>query len=322
MKPEEGTRILAIVGPTGVGKSYVAALDAKALRAEILSVDSMQVYAGMDVGTAKPTEPERKRVPFHLLDVADPKINFSVAGFKEMADETASGIISRGKVPLLVGGSGLYYRAFVDDLDFSKAADPNREEVEEELEDMSEDELHLMLSSLDPRAAAETESSNRRRVIRAIEVARRGDRLMSDRQHSWSDFDSPYDLHVAGLEMERHVLYELLDARFDQMMEDGLLEETRGLVEKGLKKGTTAGEALGYRQLLDHLDGEATLEEAVEQAKRRTRNLAKRQLTWFRKDPRVKWFKIPARHGDDAQTVLTKTEAAALEVLEYLMDKT
>lgn len=317
-KPAEGTRILAIVGPTGVGKTLMALDVAKELNAEIVSVDSMQVYRGMDIGTDKPDAKERGKARFHLIDIADVKTDFSVADFKKAADEVIADIDSRGKPPLLVGGSGLYYRAVVDDLDFSNASDPYREETEEELEEMSDDELHLILASVDPAAAAEIPSANRRRVLRAIDVARKGDRLISERQYSWSDFDSPYELRVAGLDMERQVLYAMIDMRVDSMVQRGLEKEVIRLVEAGLKAGTTAGEALGYRQILDYLDGDVSLAKAVDETKKRTRNLAKRQLTWFRKDPRIEWFDIPARHGDTPDVVRMKTGATSRKVLEYL----
>jgi tRNA dimethylallyltransferase len=317
-KPAEGTRVLAIVGPTGVGKTLMAVDIARELDAEIVSVDSMQIYRGMDIGTAKPDEKERAKAVFHLLDIADVTKDFSVADFKTAADEAIAEIDSRGKTPLLVGGSGLYYRAVVDDLDFSNASDPYREETSEELEEMSDDELHLILASVDPSAAAEIPAANRRRVLRAIDVARVGDRLISERQHSWADFTSPYELRVAGLEMERHVLYGLIDMRVDWMMQRGLEKEVLGLVEAGLKAGTTAGEALGYRQMLDYLDGDVPLAAAVEETKKRTRNFAKRQLTWFRKDPRIEWFDIPARHGDSPDVVRTRMGATSRKVLEYL----
>lgn len=321
MKPEDGSRILALVGPTGVGKTAIATIIAGPLDAQIVSVDSMQVYRGMNIGTAKPSEEERSRAEFHLLDVADVTSNFSVAEFKSMADDVAADIIARGLTPLLCGGSGLYYRAIVDDLDFSNTSESYREELEEELADMSDYELHLLLSTLDPAAAAQVSASNRRRVLRAIDVARRGDRLISEAQHSWSDFSSSYDLLVAGLDMERHVLYRLLDMRVEAMVREGLEGEVRSLKEKGLERGTTAGEALGYRQMLDYLAGDTTFSEAIEETKKRTRNLARRQLTWFRKDPRVRWFNIPAEHHDSADVIAAKIHSTSGRILEYFSEE-
>lgn len=322
-KPEPGTRILAIVGPTAVGKTALALSIADSLAAEIVSVDSMQVYRGMDIGTSKPTPEERARLPFHMLDIAETDRDFAVALFKELSVGAILDIVGRGKVPLLVGGSGLYYRAVVDDLDFANVGgkDAFTSEMADVYSVMSDIELHAHLAGLDHTAAANIPPANRRRVLKAIEVARRGDRLMSERQASWSDFRSPYDLRVAGLAMERADLYRLVDERVDAMMAAGLEREVRGLREAGLRRGTPAGEALGYRQLLDYLDGRMTLQQAVDDIKARTRNYAKRQLTWFRKDPRIQWFMVELGPGEQPDTVAGALEKTEMLVLEYLSDK-
>jgi tRNA dimethylallyltransferase len=322
-KVKAGSTVFAIVGPTAVGKTLMALRVAPALKAEIISVDSMQVYRGMDIGTSKPSEEERAAVAFHMLNIADPLAEFSVALFKELADKAMIRVVERGRVPLLVGGSGLYYRALIDDLDFANTtgAEEFRVEMEEELSDMSDLELHSLLADLDPASAGEIPPSNHRRVLKAIEVARRGNRLISERQPSWSDFRSPYDLRVVGLEMERASLYRLIDRRVDVMMSRGLEGEVRNLRDAGLRKGTTAGEAIGYRQLLDYLDGRINLEQAVVEIKTRSRNYAKRQLTWFRKDTRVKWFHVEGGpETTDAEIARALEETAEL-ILEYLLDK-
>jgi tRNA dimethylallyltransferase len=320
---EPGARLLALVGPTAVGKTAVALKIATELCAEIISADSMQIYRGMDIGTSKPSAEERHGVPIHMLDIADPDTNFSVAHFKQVADHEASHVIERCMLPLLVGGSGLYYRAIVDDLDFANVGgtDEFRVEIEEELSEMSEDELHGLLADLDPGAAEEIPPANRRRVLKAIEVAQRGGRLMSERQASWSDFSSPYDLKVVGLDMERRLLYRMIDGRVDSMMDTGLAEEVARLMKVGLRRGTTAGEALGYRQLLEYFEGLVTLEKAVEEIKARTRQYAKRQLTWFRKDPRVRWFRIEGMPEDSPSKIALSLERTAREILEFLSDK-
>lgn len=320
--PTDLERLLALVGPTAAGKTALAMRIAGPLRAEIISVDSMQVYRGMDIGTGKPTADERREVEFHLLDVADPGSDFSVAAFKELADSAIAGIRARRRVPLLVGGSGLYYRAVVDDLDFSNVGgeDEYRVEVQEELEDMPDVELHAVLEDLDPRAAREIPPSNRRRVMKAIEVARYGDRLISERQHSWTDFSSPYDLRVAGLLVERKLLNALIDARVDAMMSGGLLDEVARLREAGLRRGSTAGEALGYRQLIEHLEGRSSLEEAVSDVKSRTRAFARRQMTWYGKDPRIRWFEVEGDPDDPVRSAAAGLERVAGPVLEYLSD--
>jgi tRNA dimethylallyltransferase len=319
---EPGTSIAAIVGPTAVGKTAVGVAIAPSLNAEIVSVDAMQVYRGMDIGTNKPDSAELEAVRFHMLDIVEPSEGFSVARFKELADGAVSAMAPRGKLPLLVGGSGLYFRAVVDDLDFANTggADLYRVEVEEEIEDMDDLELHDLLEDLDPVASADIPAANRKRVKRALEVAREGDRLMSERQHSWSDYTSPYDLTAVGLEMNREALYRLIDSRVDSMMERGLLEEVERLRASSLNRGTTAGEALGYRQLSAFLDGETTIDEAVGRIKKRTRNYAKRQLTWFKSDPRVKWFEVRVGHENPSEKMPRAIEEVSRSVLEYIND--
>lgn len=319
-KIEPGSKLAAVVGPTAVGKTALASRIAGSLNAEIISVDAMQVYRGMDIGTGKPAPRELGGIPIHMIDVADPRENFSVARFKELADNEAFIVLSGGRLPLLAGGSGLYYRAVVDDLDFANTggADKFRVETAEEMDDMDDLELHDLLADLDPRAAREIPPSNRRRVRRAIEVAREGDRLMSERQHSWSDYESPYVVAAAGLEMDRESLYRLIDHRVDSMMEAGLLQEVERLRAAGLEPGTTAGEALGYRQLLRYLDGDVSLPEAVDQIKKRTRNYAKRQLTWFKSDPRIEWFELAVEPDDPVGSHASAVESVSGLVLEYI----
>lgn len=315
-RPQAGATLLALVGPTAVGKTRAALEIAPLLNAEIISVDSMQVYRGMDIGTAKPSTVERSAVPFHLLDVADPRANFSAAAFKAMADAAVVDIASRGRVPFLVGGSGLYFRAVVDDLEF---AGGSSFEGDGTLRTLSDTEMHSLLESIDPEAARSIPPSNRRRLTRAIQAARSG-RPVSARQLAWTDYSSPYRLVAAGLHMERSALYRVIDRRVDEMLADGLEEEVRRLRSGGMSRGTTAGEALGYGQLLDHLDGRTSREEAVELTRKRTRNYAKRQMTWFRADPRVRWFAVETTGEEDAGVELAVSAAARL-VLEYMLDK-
>ena len=315
--------LLALLGPTAVGKSAVAMRLAPEMYAEIISVDSMQVYRGMDIGTAKPGDAERARVRFHMLDVVDPTDSFSAAAFKEKATVAIDDVTARGKRPLLVGGSGLYFRAVVDDLDFagSCGARPYRSGPVRELEVISDAELHRLLERLDPDAAGEIDASNRKRVLRAIEVARGGERLISERQASWKGYSSPYYLIAVGLDMDRSLLYSLIDLRVEQMMSIGLVQEVRRLRERGLGRGTTAGEALGYRQVLELLNGDIGRGEVVGEIKRKTRNLAKRQLTWFKKDPRIRWFRVEGHDGDSPQRVDESLARTAGLIVEYMVRK-
>lgn len=315
-------RLVSIVGPTAVGKSRTAVAVAPKIGAEIVSADSMQVYRGMDVGTSKPTLSERLAVVHHLIDVVEPYEDFNAALYKQKALECIEDIVSRGRLPMLVGGSGLYYRAVVDDLDFPPVAAPAREgDVVDSLAEMTDLQLHQQLSRLDPEAASEIPMSNRKRVIRALTVAREGERLISDRQYSWEEFASPYELTAVGLCMDRALLYRLIDIRVERMVENGLKEETVRLREKGLRRGTTAGEALGYRQMLEHLDGRLTFDDAVGEMKKRSRRYARRQLTWFRKDPRISWFMVPWDAGRGVGHLEEALEKTAMLVLEHINDK-
>lgn len=313
--------VLSLVGPTAVGKTAAALEIAERIGAEVVSVDSMQVYRGMDIGTSKPSRNQRGSVRFHLVDVVDHTESFSAAAFKRLADSAIMEIHGRESTPLLVGGSGLYYRAVVDDLDFSSLESAGSAvELEREFSNMADSQAHHLLSELDPGAAAEIPPENRRRVLKAIEVARSGKRLMSDRQRSWSEFRSPYRLRSAGLVMDRGLLAGLIDQRVDEMMSAGLEREVAHLRALGLRRGTTAGEAIGYRQLLDYLDGGTTLERAVDEIKARTRSYARRQLTWFRKDPRTRWFLIEGGPGDTVEQVAASRRRAVERILEYLAD--
>ena len=322
-KTEPAITLLAIVGATAVGKTRVAVEIAPALDAEIISVDSMKVYRAMDRGTSKPSEEDRQSVHFHMIDVVEPWISFSVALYKEMAEEAISEVVSRGKKPLLVGGSGLYFRSFVDDLDFAHAIPDvqNRSRADSELHLASSAELHSLLEQIDPEAAKDILPSNRRRVLRALEVAGSGSRLISDRQRSWSEYRSPYHLIAVGLEMDRPLLYKLVEERVDTMISRGLEDEVKELMERGLTPDTTAGEALGYKQMLDHLSGKTSREEAINDMKRRTRNYAKKQQTWFKKDPRIKWFRVEGDISDNPADIDRSLHRTCGFVLEYMMYK-
>lgn len=315
-KIPRGTALLALVGPTAVGKSRIALLVSKEIPVEIVSVDSMQVYRDMDIGTSKPSALERETVPHHMIDIVSPTEAFSVARYKSIAVEAIEGIISRNKIPLLVGGSGLYFRAIVDDLSFP-ASGGSGSSLRNYLESLSNEELLEILSDLDPASYQAIPFRNRRRIIRALEVALGSDRVISERQNSWVGYESPYNLITAGIEMKRDVLYERIDRRVDKMVSMGLIEETRKLLEIGLGHGTTAGEALGYREIAAYLRGEMSFEEALLEIKKKTRRFAKRQLTWFKRDPRIVWFSVPVRRGMSDEEVEEAIESTAPEVTAY-----
>ena len=282
--------LLAIVGPTASGKSEAAVAVAEALGAEIVSVDSMLVYRGMDIGTAKPSPADRARVPHHLIDVVRPSEPFSVARYRELAETAIRGIRARGRRVLLVGGSGLYFRAIVDRLAFPGMDPRARAWLQLEARALGPERLHARLAELDPVAAARIDPPNVRRTVRALEVAAVTGRPFSAFAADWARYE-PGRVRAAGIEIPREVLAARIEARVRAMVEEGLVEEVRGLLDRGLGRWLTASQAIGYAEFARHLAGELMLEEAVASTVRRTRELARRQMVWFRRDPRIRWFR-------------------------------
>ena len=277
----------AIVGPTASGKSAVALAVAEDLDAEIVAVDAFTVYRGMDVGTAKPTVEERERVPHHLVDVLSPAEVCSVEWFQSAARAAIDEVVLRGRTPLLVGGSGLYFRAVVDPLEFPPADPQIRDQLVQRYAD-DPAAAHRELTAVDPDAAGRMDPSNLRRAIRALEVHQLTGRPFSDWYRAWTQYRSSYDnLKVVGVDTGRADLARRIDERADTMMAGGWLEECRRLA--ALDLSPTAQQAIGYRELLDHLAGGLDLDAAVTRIKTRTRQYAVRQDRWFRADPRVQW---------------------------------
>ena len=293
---DDGTHppLLAIVGPTGSGKTEASLEIAQGLGAEIVSVDSTTVYRGMDVGTAKPTAEQRSRVPHHLLDVAEPSEPFTVAEFQRLAREAVGGISARGRRVLLVGGSGLYFRAIVDDLVFPPTDPGVRDGLEREAVAVGARTLHGRLAEIDPVAAERIEPDNVRRTVRALEVNELTGRRFSSFAEAWERYP-PERVRAVGIEVPRPVLAERIERRVRRQLDDGLLHEVQGLVRRGLEGWLTASQAIGYAEFARHLDGTVSLEEALARTVKRTKALARRQLAWFRRDPRIRWFPV----GDD-----------------------
>lgn len=300
-----GEPFLALVGPTASGKTDAGIQVAEALGAEVLSVDSMLVYRGMDVGTAKPTAAERARVPHHLLDLVDPSEPFSVAVFQAAARAAADDVRRRGARPLLVGGSGLYFRAVVDDLEFPGTEPAVRGALEGEAEALGPERMYRRLAELDPVAASRIEPGNVRRTVRALEVAAITGRPFSSFAAAWDTFE-PARVRVAGVRLSATDLGDRIDARVDVMVAAGWLDEVRSLVDAGFGGWLTASQAIGYAELARHLAGELDLEDAVRQTVARTRTLARRQMAWFRRDPRIRWFDVGP---DGAATVVDRVVA-------------
>jgi len=279
--------VLAVVGATATGKSDLGVELALRLGGEVVNADSMQLYRGMDVGTAKLTEAERRGVPHHLLDVWDVRDPANVADYQRMARAAIEDIAGRGRVPVLVGGSGLYVRAALDDLAFPGTDDAVRTRLEAELADAGPAALHARLAALDPRAAASILPSNGRRVVRALEVVE-----LTGEPFTASLPEPSYAVPAVqiGLAVDRDLLDRRIEERVDRMWEQGLVAEVRSLVERGLREGRTAGRALGYAQVLRFLAGEWSEEEARQATVASTRRFARRQESWFRRDPRVTWL--------------------------------
>jgi tRNA dimethylallyltransferase len=300
-----GHPFLALVGPTASGKSEAAMALSRRLGAEIVSVDSRLVYRGMDVGTAKPTPAERARVSHHLVDVAEPEEPFSVARYQQLARAVVDGIDARGRRVLLVGGSGLYFRAIVDELEFP-ATDPDaRDELWAEAEVLGPDRLYERLAELDPTAAARIEPSNVRRTVRALEVAAVTGRPFSSYADRWERYPDER-VRAAGIDVPRDVLARRIEARVRAMVDAGLLDEVRGLLDQGLFAWLTASRAIGYAEFARHLRGEMTLADASAQTVRRTRELARRQMVWYRRDPRIRWFPAGERGAIDVVDEVTE----------------
>src|SRR5262249_52070387 len=277
--------MLALVGPTASGKSDLALALAPALGAEIVSVDSMLVYRGMDLGTAKPTPEERARVPHHLLDLAEPSERFTVARFQASARRA----LVRVARPLLVGGSGLYFRAVVDDLSFPPEDPVVRASLEAEADDLGADELYRRLPEMAPVAAARVEPGNVRRIIRALEVTAISGAPFSSFAAEWDRYDGTR-VRAAGIRIDRGILSRRIGERVLWMLERGWLDEVRALIEHGFGAWLTATQAIGYAELAEHLEGRLSLDEAAELTVKRTKELARRQIAWFRRDPRIRWF--------------------------------
>jgi tRNA dimethylallyltransferase len=281
------TRVAAIVGPTAAGKSDVAVAVAVKLGAEIVSVDSMQIYRGMNAGTAKPSRALRASIRHHLIDVLDPWVPLSVADYQRWAREAITEIEDAGRLPLLVGGSGLYFRAVVDDLVFPPRSPQVRSRLEEEANRFGAEALYSRLEEIDPDAAAKIEPSNARRTVRALEVIELTGRKFSDNARAWRNYESSYDLSVAGLTSDRAVLFRRIAKRVEGMIESGLIEEARRLGAEGLS--VTARQALGYRQVLES-PADPRVEAVKLEIVKATKRFARRQESWFRADPRVAWF--------------------------------
>lgn len=287
--------LIILTGPTAVGKTDLSIDLAKAIGGEIISADSMQVYQNMDIGSAKITKKEMDGVPHYLIDEISPFEEFHVVKFQEMAKRALDEIYGRGKIPILAGGTGFYIQALLYDIDFTEneREETLRKELYEEAKQYGAEYLHGKLKEVDPEAAEKIHPNNMKRVIRGIEFHRLTGKKISQHNEEESRKESPFHYLYFVLNTDRSILYDRINQRVDRMIEAGLLEEVRKLKGMGCNADMVSMKGLGYKEILSYLEGETTLEEAVEILKRDTRHFAKRQLTWFQRERDVSWIFLP-----------------------------
>ncbi|SDL97400.1 tRNA dimethylallyltransferase [Bacillus sp. OK048] len=291
-KVDSKQKLLVIIGPTAVGKTKLSIELAKQYNGEIISGDSMQIYRGMDIGTAKIKIEEMEGIPHHLIDIKEPEESFSVAEFQQLVRAKIAEITSKGKLPIIVGGTGLYIQSVIYDYQFSDApADEKlRLQLEERAMEIGYEALHDELTKIDPESARQIHPNNVRRVIRALEIYHCTGKIMSEHQNNQQP-DLLYETALIGLTMEREKLYERINTRVELMVSAGLLEEVSQLHKQGIRDCQSI-QAIGYKEIYDYLDGKVSLSEAVENLKQNSRRYAKRQLTWFRNKMGVEWFDL------------------------------
>lgn len=297
--------VIVVCGPTATGKTRLGAALARAFSGEVVSADSMQVYRGMDIGSAKIGPQEMQGVPHHLIDVLDPSQEFSVVVFQKLCRQAMEGIYERGHIPILTGGTGFYIQAVLRDIDFTE--NEENTEYRGQLEQLAAREgpqaLHEMLRAVDPASAEAIHAHNVKRMIRALEFYHLTGEKISEHNEREAERQSPYRYCYFVLSDDREKLYQRIEERVDQMLEEGLVEEVRRLMEQGCRRDMVSMQGLGYKEILDYLAGEITLEEAVRRIKQGTRHFAKRQLTWFRREKDVIWLNKPD-YGYDEQEIL------------------
>ena len=307
-------KIVVVCGPTASGKTALSIALAKAFDGEVVSADSMQIYRRMDIGTAKPSLEERDGVPHYMLDVADPGEPYSVARYAKEAGDWVEDILSRGRLPIVCGGTGLYIDGLLRGAEFQPSGADNglREQLEGEWDTHGPEHMMARLAAVDPESAARLHLSDKRRILRALEVYLATGETITVHNARTKAIPPRYDAVMIGLNTEpRQILYDRIDRRVGVMLEQGLLKEVRDLLEDGLLEGTAA-QAIGYKELLAHFRGEMTLDAAADLIRQKSRNYAKRQLTWFRRDERVRWI---VYNSPDASAAVLQ------EATEYLRDR-
>lgn len=301
MNTEKKKPLIILTGPTAVGKTALSVKLAKVINGSIISADSMQVYRGMDIGSAKVTKEEMGGIKHYLIDVLEPDEEFHVVRFQQMAKEAMAEIYQEGKIPILTGGTGFYIQSVLYDIDFTSQQEDiaYRERLEQLAKEQGNEALHAMLQEVDPVSAEKIHANNVKRVIRALEFYEKTGTPISEHNEKEAAKESPYVFCYFVLNDDRQRLYERIELRIDQMLEQGLVDEVRKLKEKGYHKEMVSMQGLGYKEILAWLDGEISYEEAVYILKRDTRHFAKRQLTWFRREKDVIWVDKDKFNYDD-----------------------
>lgn len=308
---EEKKKLIILTGPTAVGKTKLSIETARMLNAEIISADSMQVYKYMDIGTAKITKEEMEDITHYMVDELEPDEEFNVVVFKRLALKYMDEIYKKGKIPLIVGGTGFYIQALLYDIDFTENDDDDgaiRKELEELVRVKGGEYLHSELAKVDKESADDIHPNNVKKVIRALEYYKLTGQKMSEHNKEQRQKESPYNFLYLVLNDDRQLLYDRIDKRIDIMLKDGLIDEVKFLKEKGYTKDLVSMQGLGYKEILDYLDGSSTLDEAIYILKRDTRHFAKRQLTWFRREKVTTWIDKSKFENDEA----------ILEYIKYL----
>lgn len=307
----EKKTLIILTGPTAVGKTKASIGLAKAIGGEIISADSMQVYRHMDIGSAKITKEEMADVPHYLIDVLEPEEEFHVVRFQQMAKAAMTDIYSRGKIPIIVGGTGFYIQALLYDIDFTENEGDSvyREKLEALAKEKGAAYLHGQLAMVDPKSAEEIHANNIKRVIRALEFYHQTGQKISEHNERERQKESPYQFCYFVLNDRRECLYERIDQRVDQMIRNGLVQEVQTLKERGCTKQMVSMQGLGYKEIFSYLEGDCSLEEAVYIIKRDTRHFAKRQLTWFKRERDVIWVQKDELNYDDKKLLQSLLES-------------
>ena len=307
--------LIILTGPTAVGKTKASIALAKAVGGEIISADSMQVYKYMDIGSAKIRPEEMQGVKHYLVDVLEPDEDFHEVKFQQMAKEAMKKIYAKGKIPIIVGGTGFYIQAILNDIDFTENNEdtPYRSELDAIAKEQGNEVLHQMLAEVDPESAQAIHANNVKRVIRALEFYKQTGQKISDHNEKERAKESPYNFCYFVLNDERDTLYDRIELRIDQMLEEGLIEEVQALKDRGYTRDMVSMQGLGYKEILDYLNGVCTLEEAIYILKRDTRHFAKRQLTWFRREREVIWIN-KNEYQHDEEVILNR-------ILQYIRER-